>query len=29
MLEIGPGVQGVDRRLLIAFAVALDALQDR
>jgi uncharacterized protein YxjI len=29
VLEIGPGMQGVDRRLLIAFAVALDALQDR
>jgi len=29
MLEIGPGMQGVDRRLLIAFTVALDALQDR
>jgi len=29
VLEIGPGMQGVDRRLLIAFTVALDALQDR
>jgi uncharacterized protein YxjI len=29
MLEIGPGMEGVDRRLLIAFTVALDALQDR
>ena len=29
MLEIAPGMQGVDRRLLIAFTVALDALQDR
>jgi uncharacterized protein YxjI len=29
VLEIGPGMQGVDRRLLIAFAIALDALQDR
>jgi uncharacterized protein YxjI len=28
-LEIGPGMEGVDRRLLIAFTVALDALQDR
>lgn len=27
--EIGPGLQGVDRRLVLAFAVALDALQDR
>src|SRR3954468_19643806 len=29
VLEIGPSMQGVDRRLLIAFTVALDALQDR
>jgi uncharacterized protein YxjI len=29
VLELGPGMQGVDRRLLIAFTVALDALQDR
>jgi uncharacterized protein YxjI len=29
VLEIGPGMEGVDRRLLIAFTVALDALQDR
>jgi uncharacterized protein YxjI len=29
LLEIGPGMQGVDRRLLLAFTVALDALQDR
>ena len=28
-LEIGPGLEGADRRLIIAFAVALDALQDR
>jgi uncharacterized protein YxjI len=28
-LELGPGLEGVDRRLVIAFAVALDALQDR
>jgi uncharacterized protein YxjI len=28
-LEIGPGLEGVDRRLIIAFATALDALQDR
>jgi uncharacterized protein YxjI len=29
VLEVGPGLEGVDRRLLLAFAVALDALQDR
>jgi hypothetical protein len=29
LLEAGPGLEGVDRRLLVAFAVALDALQDR
>jgi len=29
VLELGPGLEGVDRRLLVAFAVALDALQDR
>lgn len=29
VLELGPGTEGVDRRLLIAFTVALDALQDR
>jgi uncharacterized protein YxjI len=29
VLELGPGLQEVDRRLLIAFTVALDALQDR
>jgi uncharacterized protein YxjI len=29
VLELGPGMAGVDRRLVIAFAVALDALQDR
>jgi uncharacterized protein YxjI len=29
VLELGQGAQGVDRRLLLAFAVALDALQDR
>ena len=28
-LELGPGAEGVDRRLLLAFAIALDALQDR
>jgi uncharacterized protein YxjI len=29
VLELGDGLRGVDRRLVIAFAVALDALQDR
>jgi uncharacterized protein YxjI len=29
VLEIGPGITDVDRRLLCAFAVGLDALQDR
>ena len=29
VLELGPGLEGVDRRLVIAFAIALDALQDR
>jgi uncharacterized protein YxjI len=29
VVELGPGLEGVDRRLVIAFAVALDALQDR
>jgi uncharacterized protein YxjI len=29
VLELGPGLAGVDRRLVLAFAVALDALQDR
>jgi uncharacterized protein YxjI len=29
LLELEPGLDGVDRRLLIAFTVALDALQDR
>jgi uncharacterized protein YxjI len=29
VLEIGPELADVDRRLLVAFAVALDALQDR
>jgi uncharacterized protein YxjI len=29
VLELGPDVGGVDRRLMVAFAVALDALQDR
>lgn len=29
VLELGAGLEGVDRRLLLAYAVALDALQDR
>jgi uncharacterized protein YxjI len=29
VLELGPGLADVDRRLLVAFAVGLDALQDR
>jgi uncharacterized protein YxjI len=29
VLEIGPGLESADRRLLVAFMVALDALQDR
>jgi uncharacterized protein YxjI len=29
VLELGPEADGIDRRLLLAFAVALDALQDR
>jgi uncharacterized protein YxjI len=29
VLELGPGAEGIDRRLVLAFAVALDALQDR
>ena len=29
VLELGPAAAGIDRRLLVAFAVALDALQDR
>jgi uncharacterized protein YxjI len=29
VLEMGPGLESVDRRVLVAFAVALDALQDR
>lgn len=29
VLELDPGAAGIDRRLLLAFAVALDALQDR
>jgi uncharacterized protein YxjI len=29
VLELQPGAEGIDRRLLLAFAIALDALQDR
>jgi uncharacterized protein YxjI len=29
VLELEPGVEDVDRRLIVAFTVALDALQDR
>jgi uncharacterized protein YxjI len=29
VLELGPELAGIDRRLVLAFAVALDALQDR
>ena len=29
VLELEPSLEGVDRRLVLAFAVALDALQDR
>jgi hypothetical protein len=29
VLELGSGLADVDRRLLVAFAVGLDALQDR
>jgi len=29
VLELDPGLEEVDRRLVIAFAIALDALQDR
>jgi hypothetical protein len=29
VLELGPELGGVDRRLIVAFAVGLDALQDR
>jgi uncharacterized protein YxjI len=29
VLELGPEFAGIDRRLLVAFAVGLDALQDR
>ena len=29
VLELGPGLEDADRRVVLAFAVALDALQDR
>ena len=29
VLDVQPGLEDVDRRLLLAFTVALDALQDR
>lgn len=29
VLELGPELEGVDRRLIVAFAIGLDALQDR
>ena len=29
VMELEPGAEGTDRRLLLAFAIALDALQDR
>jgi uncharacterized protein YxjI len=29
VLEVGEGLEGVDRRLVLAFAIGLDALQDR
>jgi hypothetical protein len=29
VMEIGDGLEDVDRRLLVAFAIGLDALQDR
>ena len=29
VLQLGEGLRGVDRRLVVAFSVALDALQDR
>ncbi len=29
VLELVPGSEGIDRRLVLAFAIALDALQDR
>jgi uncharacterized protein YxjI len=29
VMELGPGLEGIDRRLVLAFAIGLDALQDR
>ncbi len=29
VLELGPELDGVDRRLIVAFAIGLDSLQDR
>jgi uncharacterized protein YxjI len=29
VMELGPGLKGIDRRLVVAFAIGLDALQDR
>jgi uncharacterized protein YxjI len=29
ILELGPELRDVDRRLIVAFAIGLDALQDR
>jgi len=29
LMELGPGLEGADRRLVLAFAIGLDALQDR
>jgi uncharacterized protein YxjI len=29
VMELGPGLEGIDRRLVVAFAIGLDALQDR
>ena len=29
VLELDPGLEAADRRLVVAFAVGLDALQDR
>jgi len=29
VMELAPGLEAVDRRLVLAFAIGLDALQDR
>jgi uncharacterized protein YxjI len=29
VMDLGPGLEGADRRLVLAFAIGLDALQDR